>query len=582
MCGGRQQDSSQKPGVATKPLVLIGSNNMAETKLIISGPAKTESVQLDSKGATLGRGANCDVILDDDGVSRHHARIYQDPFGRWIVEDLKSRNGVIVEGQRIQAHAILPGQKVNISRFTLSLSEESGRQIRPGSSIGSEISVIDKGLEEDIVPYRADRGTILSPALMQHLNEITGHLLKLTSPSELYSEACLRLAQFLDTLVAIVRLPGISEPLPKSPEILACQYGTYQASTANVMQTSNLHLSKRVLDAVRSTDTPIMASSKLSSDQKMMLTVVDEHDPHIVFAARVNDLGQAFDALYLDILQDKAPEEMFDFVEAAARQINFVQKTLFFTELQKREKALREANIQLKEKDRIKDEYVSRVTHDIKGHLAAIQSCHHIAMDKSSGPLNEKQSDFLNRSRRRTAQLTDFVKELLNLTQMRLSGQLQMASFSLPACISKALATVERKAQDKSITVTSKIEPSVQLIVGNQFSISEMVTNLLFNAIKYTPENKTVHIEAKNLGDNIQLNISDTGIGIPADELSSVFEEFFRASNARTFEKDGTGLGLSIVKQIIERHGGKISVQSQQGQGTTFTVSLPKNRPTPD
>ena len=555
---------------------------MVETKLIISGPAKTESVQLDSKGVTLGRGANCDVILDDDGVSRHHARFYQDPFGRWIVEDLQSRNGVIVEGQRIQAHAILPGQKVNISRFTLSLSEESGSQRRPGSSIGSEISVIDKGLDEDIVPYRADHGTILSPALMQHLNEITGHLLKLTSPSELYSEACLRLAQFLDTLVVIVRLPSISEPLPKSPEILACQYGTYQANTPNVMQTSNLHLSKSVLDAVRSADTPVMASSKLSPDQKMMLTVVDEHEPHIVFAARVNDLGKAFDTLYLDILQDKAPEEMFDFVEAAARQINFVQKTLFFTELQKREKALREANIQLKEKDRIKDEYVSRVTHDIKGHLSAIQSCLHIAMDQSSGPLNEKQSDFLSRSRRRTAQLTDFVKELLNLTQMRLSGQLKMASFSLPACITKALDTVERKAKDKSITVTSKIGSSVDLIVGNQFSISEMITNLLFNAIKYTPENKTVHIEAKSLGDNIQLNISDTGIGIPADEIGNVFEEFFRASNAKSKEKDGTGLGLSIVKQIIERHGGKISVQSQQDQGSTFTVSLPKNRPAPD
>ncbi|HUS71875.1 MAG TPA: ATP-binding protein [Sedimentisphaerales bacterium] len=555
---------------------------MAETKLIISGPAKTESVQLDSKGVTLGRGTNCDVILDDDGVSRHHARIYQDPFGRWIVEDLESRNGVIVEGQRVQAHAILPGQKVNISHFTLSLSEESGRQIRPGSSIGNTISVIDKGLEEDIVPYRADRGTILSPALMQHLNELTGHLLKLTSPSELYSEACLRLAQLLDTLVAVVRLPSISEPLPKSPEILACQYGTHQTNTANVMHTSNLHLSKRVLDAVRSADTPVMASSKLSSNQKMMLTVVDEHEPHTVFAARVNDLGKAFDALYLDILQDKAPKEMFDFVEAAARQINFVQKTLFFTELQKREKALREANIQLKEKDRIKDEYVSRVTHDIKGHLAAIQSCLHIASDKSSGPLNEKQSDFLSRSGRRTAQLSDFVNELLNLTQMRLSGQLKMAPFSLPDCISKALTNVERKAKDKSITLTSNVDPSLGLIEGDGFSVNEMLTNLLFNAIKYTPENKTVHIDGKSHGDYVQIDISDTGIGIPADELGSIFDEFFRASNAKKLEKDGTGLGLSIVKQIIERHGGKISAQSQQGQGTKFTVSLPKKRATPD
>jgi len=309
----------------------------------------------------------------------------------------------------------------------------------------------------------------------------------------------------------------------------------------------------------------------------MILTVVDEYEPHLVFSARVNDLGETVDALYVDILQDKSPKEMFDFVEAVARQINFVQKNLFLAELKKHEKALREANIQLREKDRIKDEYVSRVTHDIKGHLAAIQSCLYVAADESSGSLNDKQSDFLSRSLDRTAQLTSFVKELLNLTQMRLSGRLKMEVFSLPDCISKALASVATKAKDKSITVSSNIEPSVGQIVGNQFSINEMITNLLFNAIKYTPENKTVHIEAQSHDDYVQIDIADTGIGIPADELGSIFDEFFRASNAKKSEKDGTGLGLSIVKQIVERHGGKISAQSQVGQGTKFTVTLPKN-----
>jgi two-component system phosphate regulon sensor histidine kinase PhoR len=120
----------------------------------------------------------------------------------------------------------------------------------------------------------------------------------------------------------------------------------------------------------------------------------------------------------------------------------------------------------------------------------------------------------------------------------------------------------------------------VDLIVGNQFSINEMVTNLLFNAIKYTPENKSVHIEAKSHDDYVQIDIADTGIGIPAEEIKNVFDEFFRASNAKKREKDGTGLGLSIVKQIIERHGGKISVQSQEGQGTKFSVTLPKGNPT--
>jgi len=553
---------------------------MAETKLIISGPTETKEVLLDPKGTTLGRGTSCDVILDDAAVSRLHARISQDPFGRWIVEDNDSQNGVFIEGQRIKAQAILPNQKINIRPFTISVLQESDQQIMPGTSVRSTILIVDKAAEEDIVSYKEDQASLLSPALMQNLNELTGHLLKLSSPSELYSQACSHLAKMLDTLVAIVRLPCNAEPLPTSPDILAFHFGASDTDTA-VLQASYLHLSKRVLEAVRTTDAPVMASSGKSSDRNIALTIVDDYKPHVVFSARVNDLGGIVDALYVDILEQKSSKEMFDFVEAAAREINFAQKNLFFIELKKQEKALREANIKLREKDRIKDEYVSRVTHDIKGHLAAIQSCLYIAGDESSGPLNEKQTDFMTRASKRTVQLTGFVKELLNLTQMRLSGRMQMEAFSLPDCISKALASVANKAKEKSITVTSNVESSVGQIIGNEFSINEMITNLLFNAVKYTPENKTVHLDAKSHNEQIQIDIADTGIGIPADEIGNVFDEFFRASNARKSERDGTGLGLSIVKQIVERHRGKISVQSQQGQGTKLTIILPKDSSPP-
>jgi signal transduction histidine kinase len=348
---------------------------------------------------------------------------------------------------------------------------------------------------------------------------------------------------------------------------------------AQVLRTSNLHLSKRVLDAVRSADTPVMARSKPSPDRDLVLTVVDESSPHVVFGARVNELGDSVDVLYVDILESGSGQEIFDFVEAVARQINFIQKNLFFSELQKQEKAAREANLQLREKDRIKDEYVARVTHDIKGHLAAIQSCLAVASDGAASSMSDRQSDFMNRAARRTTQLSNFVKELLNLTQMRLSGQVKMEAFSLNDCLSKALASVARKADDKSITVTSDIDPSLGEMSGDEFSINEMITNLLFNAVKYTPENKSVHLEAKSYDDFVQIDISDTGIGIPADEVAHVFDEFFRASNAKKTEKDGTGLGLSIVKQIVERHGGEITVESRQGEGTKFTVTLPRNKP---
>jgi hypothetical protein len=434
----------------------------------------------------FGRGANCDIVLLDDTISRLHARIYQDSFGRWVIEDLDSHNGVYVEGQRIKAQVVLPGQKITISHFTISLSGESDEPTILRTTAETTIQVIDKGLEENILSYKADQAAILSPDLMQNLNELTGRLLKLSGPSELYSEACLFLANILDTLVAIVRLPCDLEPLPKSPDVLACYLGGNTNDSA-VLEKDSLYLSKRVLDAVRSSDTPVMANSDPSPDKRLVLTVVDKSNPHVVFSARVNDLGGTVDVLYIDILENKTPKEMFDFVEAVAREINFVQKNLFFNELQKQEKALREANTQLKEKDHIKDEYVSRVTHDIKGHLNAIQSCLHVACDKSAGPLNEKQSDYFSRARRRTAQLSDFVKDLLDLTQMRLSGKFETTSFSLQLTLFRALETVERKAKDKSITLTSNIDSSISQIVGNQFSINELITNLLFNAIKKKP-----------------------------------------------------------------------------------------------
>ena len=552
---------------------------MGEAKLIVSGPTETNEILLDPGGMTLGRESDCDIILDDAAVSRHHARISRDSFGRWIIEDLGSQNGVLVDGQRVRAQALVPEQGISIRPFTMSLSQDADQELAPGTTIQSTISIVDKLAEEEIVS-REDQATILSPVLMQDLNKLTDHLLALSSPSELYSQACSCLAGMLDTLVAIVRLPCNPTPLPEVPDILACHFGAGQTDMS-IRTTSFLHLSKRVLDKIRSTNAPVMASSGRSTDHDVALTIVDEVKPHVVFCARVHDLGETVDALYIDILQDKSSTEMFDFVEAAARQIDFAQKNLFFTELQRQEKALRQANTQLKEKDRIKDEYVSRVTHDIKGHLATVRSWLYVATDDSTNVPSEKRTEFASKALDRTLQLTSFVKELLDLTQMRLSGRLQMEPFSLTDTISKSLAAIAGKAKDKSIAVSSNVDPSLGEIVGHEFSIKEMITNLLFNAIKYTPENKTVHLEAISYDDHVQISIADTGIGIPEDELPNVFDEFFRASNARKSERDGTGLGLSIVKQIIERHGGKISVESRQGEGTRFTVVIPRDCSTP-
>ena len=112
---------------------------MSEAKLTVSGPTETHEIMLDPAGMTLGRGSDCNVVLDDVAVSRHHARISRDSFGRWIIEDLGSRNGLLVDGQRVRAQALVLGQRISVRPFTVFLSQDSAKEIVPGTYIQSTI-----------------------------------------------------------------------------------------------------------------------------------------------------------------------------------------------------------------------------------------------------------------------------------------------------------------------------------------------------------------------------------------------------------------------------------------------------------
>jgi len=120
------------------------------------------------------------------------------------------------------------------------------------------------------------------------------------------------------------------------------------------------------------------------------------------------------------------------------------------------------------------------------------------------------------------------------------------------------------------------VDPAIDKIRGSEEYIQEAVLNLVANSVKYTPRSGKVNVNVIDKGNSIFIEISDTGIGIPEGELPKIFDEFYRASNAKNIEKDGTGLGLAIARQIVERHNGKIRVESEEGKGTAFFVTLPK------
>lgn len=243
----------------------------------------------------------------------------------------------------------------------------------------------------------------------------------------------------------------------------------------------------------------------------------------------------------------------------------------------KTEETYVKTNIELENKDKLKNEYVLRVTHDIKGHVAAILSCIDVIRTKIAGPLNESQEEFVERAFRRTRLLAGFVENLLNLTRKRLKHDEEFEEFSLPELINKVIGPIQILATDRSIDLNVFIDKPVQKITANPYAIEELFSNLLLNAVKYTPEKGHIELSVRNRLNHIITEISDSGIGIPKEELPKVFDEFYRASNVLKDFSKGSGLGLSIVKQIVDNHKGKIWVTSELGVWTKFTFILPKN-----
>lgn len=266
------------------------------------------------------------------------------------------------------------------------------------------------------------------------------------------------------------------------------------------------------------------------------------------------------------------------FVFITTLYIAVYMATSISAKLREREKSLKQANELLSEKDRIKSEYVLRVSHDIKEHLSAIQGCLEPVAGGITGELNSKQRDLIQRANERAERLVLFVRALLEITHLKLSRQIEMHYFSLQKTIENAINLVDQGAKDKGIFISCNIEPNIGMIKGAEIYIEETIANLLANAVKYTTGNGEINLKASDRGNSVLIEIADTGIGIPQDELPKIFEEFYRASNAKGLEKYGTGLGLSIAKQVVERHTGKIWAESQEGKGSAFYIILPKEQ----
>jgi signal transduction histidine kinase len=171
------------------------------------------------------------------------------------------------------------------------------------------------------------------------------------------------------------------------------------------------------------------------------------------------------------------------------------------------------------------------------------------------------------------------VKDLLELA----AGKMEMltetrTTLDLGTVVRQVTALAQASAVEKGLTLTIDLPEEALPVLGFQAGLERAVTNLVSNAIKYTPRGGTVGVQAYRKGDRLHLQIQDTGIGIPEEAQTRIFTEFYRAKNAKDLDVDGTGLGLVITKEVIEELGGQIALCSKVGEGSTFHVTLPSGK----
>jgi two-component system phosphate regulon sensor histidine kinase PhoR len=153
---------------------------------------------------------------------------------------------------------------------------------------------------------------------------------------------------------------------------------------------------------------------------------------------------------------------------------------------------------------------------------------------------------------------------------------MELAPTELRPIVASCMAVLERLASEKSLKIAVEIPDGLPKLNADGKRLSQVVLNLLDNSVKYTPEGGSITVRAVAAKDFVQVDISDTGIGIPKDDLGRVFERFYRVDKARSRELGGTGLGLSIVRHIVQAHGGEVRVESTLGKGSTFSFAIPQ------
>lgn len=281
----------------------------------------------------------------------------------------------------------------------------------------------------------------------------------------------------------------------------------------------------------------------------------------------VRQLTLLMEGMWRLIQRKKAEDTLREY----AQELSYVNE-----ELSRANDELSEANEELKSLDRMKDEFLSNVSHEFKTPLTSIQGYSQLISDGTLGDINEQQQKAVSTVIRNSERLRRLVDSLLYLSRAQ-AGKIRYSfdRVQIADVIDNSIQDVELQAKSKNITIKKDLPDEMPLFNADRDKLMDVLINLTDNAVKFTPDGGTITISSYVEEKSLHISVKDTGIGIPKDKIPNLFQRFYQVDASGKRKYGGTGLGLYICKKIVEDHGGNIWVESTEGEGSTFHIQFP-------
>jgi signal transduction histidine kinase/ActR/RegA family two-component response regulator len=345
---------------------------------------------------------------------------------------------------------------------------------------------------------------------------------------------------------------------PSSPDLLAG------------LRRLDIELDETLVGRAAQEGRPIGISDITNVERDVHLQLLFEDGWRSVLAVPVLRGGQIIGAM---VVRRKTPGEFTDevkeFMETFASQSALaVFNARVFSELERKTAELQVAS-------QHKSDFLASMSHELRTPLNAVIGFSEVLLERMFGDLNERQEEYLRDILNSGKHLLELLNEILDLSKVEAGRmELELSVFSLRGTIEHAIALVRERAALHSIAITLEMDPSLDLIESDELRFKQVMLNLLSNAVKFTPNGGRVAVRAVRTGQRLAVTVTDSGIGIPAEDRERIFESFQQGQRGPSRE-EGTGLGLTLCRRIVTLMGGTMSLQTEVGVGSTFGFTVP-------